>query len=396
MINNSALRKSKSTSLQAVAMNLNSGINLVGYARAEMGVGESCRAAARSMDAVHVPFGILNFRGTSSARMGDLSWSSKEISRPDYSINIFHINAEEMKDIYTYFGPSLFEGRYNIGFWHWELPDFPDEWVDNFRFLHEIWVPSTFVYDSISIKSPIPVVKIPHSINVKIEENRSREYYGLPNDRFLFLSMYDIKSFQERKNPKAAIEAFKLSFDSSDSRVGLVLKVNNPGGETSDLEEIRELCKDYPNIYLLDKTISRNDINALIANTDSFISLHRSEGFGLVMAEAMYLGKPVIGTNWSSNTDFMNCSNSCLVNFELVHIDKDYGPYKSYQKWAEPDLNHASYYMKKLVEDKDYYMEISQNGENHIKFYLSPISIGNMIKKRISYIDKVKIGGQYV
>ena len=358
-----------------------------------MGVGESCRAAARSVQAANIPFGILNFRGTSSARMEDLSWAHKEIKKPQYSINIFHINAEEMKDVFTYFGPALFKDNYNIGFWHWELPDFPEEWVDNFDFLDEVWVPSNFVRDSISMKSPIPVVKIPHSIEVNIDVRRTREYFQLPKHSFLFLSMYDIKSFQERKNPKAAIEAFKSAFGPDDTSVGLVIKVNNPSGDSDEIKEIREITYSYKNIYIIDKTITRNDVNALINVTDCFVSLHRSEGFGLVLAEAMYLGKPVIGTNWSSNTDFMNANNSCLVDYQLIHLSSDYGPYKSYQVWADPDIRHASEYMFKLVNDREYYNQLSNKGEQYIKENHSPEKIGKLIRKRLDYINKFKYGG---
>src|SRR5690606_35232661 len=110
--------------------------------------------------------GILNFIGTNSARMQDLTWSHREIESPLHSVNLFHINAEQMTEVYSHYGNSLFQERYNIGYWHWELPDFPDEWIDNFDLVDEVWVPSTFVADSIAMKSPVPVVKIPHSIKV--------------------------------------------------------------------------------------------------------------------------------------------------------------------------------------------------------------------------------------
>ncbi|WP_318249372.1 glycosyltransferase family 4 protein [Paenibacillus sp. alder61] len=345
------------------------------------------------MYAADIPFVIINFKGTSNARMKDTSWEFKEADSPKYGINIFHINAEEMRDVYAYFGQSLFKDKFNIAVWHWELPDFPDDWIDRFHFLDEIWAPSTFVGDSISIKSPIPVVKIPHSIEVKISEPRSRNYFGLPENVFLFLSMYDINSFQERKNPKAVIEAFKLAFSPNDEDVGLVVKVNNPGGNSEELDEIRKMAKGYQNIHILDNTISRNDVNALISLADCFVSLHRSEGFGLVMAEAMYLGKPVIGTSWSSNTDFMNQRNSCLVDYKLVPLKKDFGPYKAYQKWADPDIEHASRYMIKLVNDPAFYLEVATNGERYIKQFHSPEAIGNQMKKRLEYISKYNLGG---
>ncbi len=369
------------------------GVNLVGYARAEMGIGESCRIAARNLSAVDIPYGIINFTGTNNARMSDLTWSHKEIVQPEFNVNLFHINAEQMMEIYAYYGNSLFNGRYNIGYWHWELPDFPDEWLESFNLVDEVWVPSSFVADSIAMKSPVPVVKIPHSIEVKVVESRNREYFGLPDNTFLFLSMYDVKSYQDRKNPEAAINAFKAAFQPDDMNVGLVIKVNCYKSTLNDLANLDVLKANYENIYLIKETISRNDVNALLSLTDCFVSLHRSEGFGLGLAEAMYLGKPVIGTNWSSNTDFMNHQNSCLVDYELIQVGKDQGPYKAYQKWAEPSVEHAASFMKKLVNDKSYYQTIAVKGEKYIKEYYSPEAIGKLIQQRLDYIHLWKFGG---
>lgn len=376
-----------------LSSDLTKGVNLLGYARAEMGIGESCRIAAKSMDAVGLPFGILNFTGTNSARMADVSWVHKEMTDPAYSVNLFHINAEQMMEIYAHYGNSLFQGKYNIGYWHWELPDFPDEWVENCSLVDEIWVPSNFVADSISIKSSVPVVKIPHSIAVEIQEPRNRGYFQLPEGVFLFLSMYDVKSYQERKNPRASIEAFKAAFEPDDREVGLVLKVNCYKSSPAELESLDSLVAGYPNIYLIKDTISRNDINSLLSVTDCFVSLHRSEGFGLGLAEAMYLGKPVIGTNWSSNTDFMNSNNSCLVDYKLIQLGNDYGPYKAYQVWADPDVQHAGMYMKRLLDDEQFYQSIAAAGEKHIKENYSPKVIGSLIRKRLDYIYLGKFGG---
>ncbi|TVX97164.1 glycosyltransferase family 4 protein [Cohnella terricola] len=364
------------------------GVNLVGYSRAEMGIGESCRIAAKSLATTQVDYGILNFTGSNSSKMSDLSWTHKEIDAPEYNINVFHLNAEQMFEVYTYFGQQLFENRYNIGFWHWELEDFPDDWLDGFKFVDEIWVPSSFVANSVAMKSPVPVVRIPHGIEVKIETPRNRSYYGLPENTFLFLTMYDMNSFQERKNPMAAINAFKHAFKPTDRSVGLVVKVNHASSNRSNMKQINEIIKGYENIHLINTTLSRSDTNALIQCTDSFISLHRSEGFGLGLAEAMYLGKPAIGTNWSSNVDFMNDQNSCLVRYELVPLGQDYGPYQAYQRWADPDIVHAGEYMKKLVEDPTYYSRIAANGQKTIKRDFSPAAVGELITRRLKYIQR--------
>lgn len=370
------------------------GVNLLGYARAEMGIGESCRIAANNLNSVQIPFGILNFIGTNSARMEDLTWSHKEIEKPMYNVNLLHVNAEQMMEIYAQYGNSFFQGRYTIGYWHWELPDFPEEWVENFSLVDEVWVPSTFVADSLAMKSPVPIVKIPHSIEIRITEQRTRAYFSLPEDSFLFLSMYDVKSYQERKNPKGAIKAFKEAFGPNDNDVGLVIKVNRYKSGTAELAELEDFIGDYSNIYLIKDTLSRNDVNALLYVTDCYISLHRSEGFGLGLAEAMYMGKPVVGTNWSSNTDFMNFTNSCPVNYKLIEVGKDHGPYKAYQVWADPDIQHAASYMVRLVKDQDFYQKIAAAGQRNIKNNYSPNAVGSLIQKRLEYIEMWKFGGK--
>ncbi|MDF2667935.1 MAG: glycosyl transferase group 1, partial [Paenibacillus sp.] len=306
------------------------GINIVGFIRAEMGIGESSRLAAKSLTASDIPFDILNFPVT-NIRMEDLTWAEKEVEHPDFRVNIFHMNADTMRSVHHHFGQGLFERRYNIGYWHWELPDFPDEFCDGFEFVQEVWAPSSFVVDSIAKKSPVPVIRIPHGIEVSYPAEMNRDSFGLPSDRFLFFSMYDTHSYQRRKNPQGAIEAFKLAFDVNDPSVGLVVKLNHSNANPGDLERLHELIRGHDNIYILDRTMSRDEVNALLNCTDSFVSLHRSEGFGLGLAEAMYLGKPVIGTFWSGNTDFMNASNSCPVGHGIVQVGGDWGPYKAYQ-----------------------------------------------------------------
>lgn len=362
------------------------GINLVGYARAEMGVGESCRLAARALDVVGLPFGIINFEVGNPARATDFSWSHKETKNPYYNVNIFHINADQMPVAYASLGNEVFAERYNIGYWHWELPEFPDEWKESFKLVNEIWAPSRFIVDSLAVKSPVPVVRIPHGIQLSCPEGVGREQFNLPRNTFLFLSMYDTHSFHIRKNPDAVIKAFKKAFQPFDATVGLVLKVNNSKSNPEEIKMLREQVAGYTNIYLIHETLSREYVNALINSIDCFVSLHRSEGFGLGPAEAMYLGRPVIGTNWSGNVDFMNAKNSCVVDYHLVHLGVDYGPYKSYQVWADPDIEHAANFMKKLISDRQYYEQIARRGRETINNDFSPQAVGEMAKNRLKHL----------
>jgi len=206
---------------------------------------------------------------------------------------------------------------------------------------------------------------------------------------FLFLSMYDSNSTIQRKNPIGAIKAFKKAFPPSEKNVGLIIKINNPKEE--DLKLINDELKGYRNIFIIKNTLSKTEVNSLIKCSDAFVSLHRAEGFGLVIAEAMLLGTPVIATNWSANVDFMNSENSCPVSYELKQLGEDYFFYKAYQHWAEPDLDNAAEYMKKLFSDKSYRETLSKNAK---KFIQKNFSVQKSAEKIKSRIDEIIQGNQ--
>ncbi|MFF2484542.1 glycosyltransferase family 4 protein [Paenibacillus sp. NPDC058071] len=363
------------------------GINIIGFIYAEMGIGESARLAARSAEAAGIPFGMLDYPIRVSERMSDASWSHKEIQTPIYPANVFHINADFMSSAIGHFGSDLTKDRYNIGYWHWELPDFPDEFSPSFELVQEIWTCSTFTAEAIARKTSLPVLTIPHGVAVPPLIPASRTDFGLPQERFLFLVMYDAQSSALRKNPQAAVDAFRLAFEKHHPDVGLVIKLNNGDFRPQDSAPLRQLAAERDHIYLIDKAMSRNEVYSLLQCVDCFVSLHRAEGFGLGLAEAMYLGKPVIGTGWSGNTDFMTTGNSCPVDYRLVKVGQDWGPYKGYQTWAEADVRHAADYMRRLVSDRAWRQAIAANGMRTIRESFSPAVSGRMMRSRLQSLS---------
>ncbi|BBI36074.1 glycoside hydrolase [Cohnella abietis] len=337
--------------------------------------------AARALECSDIPFGIYNYSGGNSSRDNDLSWKYKEMDAPNYPVNLFHINADQMPLAYDTLGPQWFSHRYNIGYWHWELPEFPDAYLDGFRHLDEVWVPTTFIQESIADKSPIPVVKIPHGIQVNVPINMDRQSFGLPERRFLFLCMYDTFSYSARKNPYSVLKAYRDAVFRFGLPAGLIIKMNNP--QQSEIDNLNRESKGLPNVWIVDRVMSRMEANALLQCADCYISLHRSEGFGLPLAEAMYLGKPVIGTNWSGNTDFMTSDNSGAVQYELTRIGQHLGPYEAHQIWAEPDVEHASHLMMKAVYNDAWRKRIASKGQETIRTSFSPQSVGKTIRQRL-------------
>lgn len=365
------------------------GINLIGNIRAETGLGQSCRLLAKELKACDYPMMIYNYDQGAYIRQNDNSWN-KEISEEcNYSINVIHINPHELGIAMMQLDRKIFAGRYNIGFWLWELEEFPDEWLPCISCMNEIWTPSEFISNSIRKKTNIPVSTIPYAIEAQMEDNFGRKGFGLPDDKFLFLMMYDNNSIAERKNPQGVIDAFKKAFPVKNKDVGLVIKINS--ADKRDVEKLRLQLREYENIYFITETLSREKVNSLIACADVVVSLHRAEGFGLVLAEAMYLGVPTIATNWSANTEFMNKEVACMVDYQLVEIEKDVGPFKKGQRWAEADLEQAAGYMRLLYEDKAYREKIAGQAYEYVR---EKLSVEQAVKKIEECIGKIVSNGE--
>jgi GT2 family glycosyltransferase len=376
-------------STKRVSKHLIPGVNLIGYTRAEMGIGEGARSDARALDASNEPFGIICVTSGNPSRMKDLSWQHKETDDAPYDITLLHVNPDHALQVISELPSAYFDDHYRIGYWAWELPEIPEDWEKAFVHFDEIWVPSSFVQDAVAARSPVPVVRIPHAIEIRHDESMTRNYFGLPDNKFLFLMMFDTHSRQERKNPYGAIEAFRNAFSADDLSVSLVVKVNNSSPEA--LASLQERAGAHQNILFLDKIYTRLEVNAIIANANCFVSLHRSEGFGFGPAEAMALGKVVIATNWSGNVDYMRPDNSICVNYRLITLDDDYGPYKKGQIWAEPDLDHASRAMRSLSSDPAMTMRLGKKARQTIEEEFSPQAVGKIIRKRLAAIRTQKL-----
>lgn len=358
------------------------GIMLVGYAKAEMGVGQGVRMHARALEASNVDFRIFNVTAADVYRQHESAYAQKFSNSNPYGGAIFHINADQVPFLDQQVPEHIFQGK-NIAYWAWELSRFPAAWQMSFDLFDEIWVPSSFVQQSVSSASTKPVVVMPHAVERPEHVICERSSFGLDDDVFLVLSSFDFNSFMTRKNPSAAIRAFRKAFPSGKEKVNLLLKTH--GGENHPVwkNELEVLCEDDPRIIFLDRVLSADELIGLQSCADVFLSLHRSEGFGLNLAESMALGKPVIATGYSGNMDFMTPTNSCLVGYELVPVKEGEYPFPEGQVWADPDIDQAAYYLRRVYENYEYRTSIGWRAKLDIKSNYSPAVIGERIKARL-------------
>ncbi|MBF8253501.1 MAG: Glycosyltransferase [Deltaproteobacteria bacterium] len=324
-----------------------SGVNVAGYLTAELGVGEAARGYVASLKQLGIGIALTDFAHGTSSRKSDASLSGFAPGNP-YPVNLICVNADQVEHFINHVGTKYVDNKVNIGVWWWELPRFPEMWKDRFRHFDQIWVGSEFARAAVQAATTVPVVRIPPVVEVKLEHRYSKAHFGLDGNEYVFLFVFDFFSIFERKNPLAIVRAFKRTF-SVNEPARLVLKCINESHDPNNLRRLEEEIGGA-RVTLMKGYLSKDEKNGLIAAADCYVSLHRSEGFGYTMAEAMYLGKPVIATGWSGNTDFMSANNSYLVDYSLAKIDADYGPYERGQTWADPDIAHAASLMRRVVD----------------------------------------------
>ena len=368
-----------------VAQSWRPGLNLVGFFRAALGVGESVRCAARAADAAGLPVALVDLRLNCLNPLVDDTFAARLQADNPHPVNVFHLDAPQSEEIDHHHGRTFRAGHYNVGYWAWELPEFPDGWVAHYRIFDEIWCPSEFTRAAIAAKVPVPVLAMPHAIDFPVPAGDARPRFGLPPRTFLFLFVYDLNSTQERKNPQAVIAAFRQAFPHG-GPVGLVIKTHNAGRNPAALAELQAGLKDLPGAHLISDTLSRTAVYELQQACDCFVSLHRAEGFGLNVAEAMFLGKPVIATDWSGTAEFVTAANGCPVRHRLVTLTEDHGPYSAGQTWAEPDVDHAAHWMRQLTADEALRTRLGAQAAADIRRQFSPAAIGARYRRRLEML----------
>lgn len=268
-------------------------------------------------------------------------------------------------------------GVRRIAVWYWEMETVPPEWVPRMQWPDEIWAPTTFLADTFRKYASVPVRPMLPGVELPAFAPLPRSRFGLRDGRFTFLFTFDMASTLERKNPLGLIRAFRMAFR-SDEPVDLVVKVSR--GESDPAAFVRLTAEaSSAGVILLNETLPREELLALFAACDCYVSLHRAEGFGLGMAEAMLLGKPVIASGYSGNLDFTTPETAYLVRCGRTVLDSATGPYPAGGTWGEPDLSHAAELMRRVHDHRTEATEIASRGQRAATELLSPTAYARRV-----------------
>jgi glycosyltransferase involved in cell wall biosynthesis len=357
------------------------GVDVVGYLNAELGIGEAGRLAREAMKSAGVQTTAVNFGLTLSRQ--SLNYASHTELR--YQTVFLAANADQIPVVAGRLGSGLLRERYVISQWFWELEKLPPWYEQAYEYVNEIWAPTKFIYDAMKgyAKSDVVIrhIQLP-LLPPPIDSTFQREDLGL-RDEFVFLFTFDFFSVLKRKNAIGLIEAYCAAFPTGGG-TRLVIKSINGHARLSELEKLKWAARNREDVLFLDDYMPPERVGRLTELSDCYVSLHRSEGLGLTMAEAMHLGKPVIATGYGGNLDFMTAENSLLVPWTYTSVGEGADSYDPSAVWAEPDLVVAAQYMRMLYEDRNLGRSIGERARKDLQSLFSKEVCGERMKQRLT------------
>jgi hypothetical protein len=359
------------------------GINVVGYFRSEHGVGEAGRQILKALDAADIEVLPVHGQTVPVSRQNHPFETASPEDAP-FPMNLICINADMLPEFARQTGQDFFADRYSVGLWFWEVEAFPEQWIDSFSLVEEVWAPTAHVAQALQAVATVPVTTVRIPLTPTTPSARSGADLGLDPERYSFLFSFDYLSVAERKNALGLVAAFRRAFDGV-SGVELVIKSTNCEYNADYHGRLRASI-DGAAVSLVDGYLSPEDNAALVAACDCYVSLHRAEGLGLGMAEAMWHGRPVIATGYSGNLDFMTAENSHLVDYDLVSIGTGFDPYPSAGVWAEPSVEHAAEQMRRVFEDPTAARQLGERAAADIRRTHSPEAVGQLLSDRLELI----------
>lgn len=359
------------------------GVNVIGYARGEFGLGEDARMAAHALAAAGVPVSLVDFSAHVVSRQADGSADALLARAARRRVNLFCLTPFDQARAHMTEG-GWHDAGLNIGFWQWELPEWPERVAPFLGLVDELWAPTRFIKAAFERHGRVPVRHMPTAVAAGTSRPYQRAEFGLPEAGYLFLFVFDSFSGLARKNPLAVVEAFRRAFPWGNEPAGLVIKTMNAKADGPFWRALRDAVDQDPRIVVIAETFERDRLLGLIAVTDAMVSLHRGEGFGRTLAEAMLLGKPTIATNFSGNQDFSLPDLACPVGYRMVPVRRGEHPYGEDQFWADPDVEHAAWFMKRLADDPAHGRRLGQAARQHIEEAHGLGAVGRRYRTRLA------------
>jgi len=347
-------------------------VTLIGLLGMKVGVGEAARQMVERFQSMGILINPINLSKT--LKMDDFDYETVQSPDP-YSggMVILSLNPEHMSLVSLAYKRSQLLTRRVVGVWYWELETFPASWVKALRFVDEVWVASRFIADGlrpIAGDKPVHLVPLPLNIGAFLTVPSKDVVPALAGKTIVFF-MYDVRSAHARKNPEAVIKAYRLAAEHNPACV-LVMKIGSSSAWPESEARLRALAVGCASIHFLQERFSAEDMKNLMARVDIVISLHRSEGFGLLMAEAMASGKPVIATGYSANLDFMTPECAVLVDYTMIDVVDPQHIFDSHNaQWAEPNIDHAAEALRRLIASPEERQRLGKAARAHIADYLS-------------------------
>jgi glycosyltransferase involved in cell wall biosynthesis len=362
------------------------GANVVGFFRYTSGLQQAVQSVANALAIVGIPTELRDVPN-SHARETRRREGFDGLER--HPVTILNTGLDlAVPEVYRLAALHPKRSTYRVAVWWWELERLPAEWLGRGADVDEIWAPTTFIAAALKPLGK-PIFPMLPSVRVPEFTPRSKEFFGLDPAKFTFLFVFDMNSRMPRKNPVALIRAFRLSFAATDP-VELVIKVSPQEKYFPEWwAELRGAATEA-GVKLIDRHVSRDDLYGLMNAADAYVSLHRSEGLGLTMAEAMLLGKPTIATGYSGNLDFMTPENSYLVRHDKAVIAEAVWPYPRGCEWAEPSVEHAAELMRRVFENPDESRRVGERGRDELTSLLAPETAGRRMAARLA---EIRAGG---
>ncbi len=360
------------------------GINIVSSKEGQSGIAQALRGYSRALE----ENGIAVSHTDSRLMPGRQSEAGNQSLGFPYETTLIGGGMEEIAmSLSTLEIPGHARGTM-IAFAPWELETLPTHVAhfleDNFG---EVWTTSTFSARAIGQSVRIPVLAMPLCVDVSGTSEKSRTDFGIPASAKVFLFVCDFYSRIERKNPASLITSFIQEF-AYQKDVILVISATHSADFPEEFLALQSLVQSHANIRLMTEYLKRSDLLSLLRTADCYVSLHRSEGFGLLLTEAMALGIPVIATDYGGSTDFLSTSTGYPVAYRLTTIEKKTGPYSAGEIWAEPEISDAARLMRHVIDHPEEATKKATAAKMFIETRYTKRVVAACIQKRLEILRR--------